>query len=217
MLNRHWPLRGLTVRTERLELRLPDENELAELADVAAAGVHEPGVRPFLTEWTSMPPEEVARGVVQRHWARLGSWRPDSWQLELVAFADGRPIGCQDVRAKDFAVLREITSGSWLGKEHHRRGYGTEMRAAALHLVFGHLGGEYATTMAFLDNEPSMGVSLKLGYRRDGLSRDNRDGETIVSQRMRLSREDWEKTAATLPPVEISGVEPCLSLFGVTG
>lgn len=37
-----WPLFGLTLRTARLELRLPTESEIGELARVAARGVHPP-------------------------------------------------------------------------------------------------------------------------------------------------------------------------------
>jgi len=59
----HWPLRGLRLVTERLVLRQPDEGELAALADVAAAGVHQPGEQPFLTPWTDRPPSERARSV----------------------------------------------------------------------------------------------------------------------------------------------------------
>ena len=35
MLSRHWPLLGLQLRTPGLELRPPDDRELAALADVA--------------------------------------------------------------------------------------------------------------------------------------------------------------------------------------
>jgi hypothetical protein len=44
-----WPLFGLTVQTSRLKLRLPHEQEIAELASIAGRGVHHPGERPFLT------------------------------------------------------------------------------------------------------------------------------------------------------------------------
>jgi hypothetical protein len=44
-----FPLFGLTISTPRLELRLPREEELAELADLAGQGVHPPGDRPVLT------------------------------------------------------------------------------------------------------------------------------------------------------------------------
>ncbi|HYU50364.1 MAG TPA: hypothetical protein VEO91_10615 [Candidatus Limnocylindria bacterium] len=35
-----WPLFDLRLRTERLELRLPDDDELARLCAIARAGIH---------------------------------------------------------------------------------------------------------------------------------------------------------------------------------
>lgn len=208
----HWPLLGLRLTTPSLELRLPTEDELAEVAEVAALGVHEPGERPFLTPWTQLPPAARARDVVRQHWRRRGSWSVESWSLDLVAFEAGRPVGVQEVGARDFAVLREVRSSSWLGLAHHGRGLGTEMRAAMLHLAFAGLGAVNATTMSFTDNPAPLRVSTKLGYRPDGISRDVLHGEVVVSQRLRLTRDDWVRAAR--PGITLSGLEPCLELFG---
>ena len=69
MLIDHWPLLGLRLNTARLELRLPSDEELSELADLAAEGIHEPDRMPFVVPWTNLPPRERARSVVQHHWA----------------------------------------------------------------------------------------------------------------------------------------------------
>src|SRR6266851_4003442 len=53
MLIDHWPLLGLRLITPRLELRLPSDEELSELADLAAESMHEPGSMPFLVSWPS--------------------------------------------------------------------------------------------------------------------------------------------------------------------
>ena len=50
-----WPPARVRLRTPRLELRLPDEDELARLAAAAAEGVHEPGARPFGVPWGAQP------------------------------------------------------------------------------------------------------------------------------------------------------------------
>lgn len=209
----HWPLLGLRVRTARLELRLPTEDELAELADVAAAGVHEPGREPFLRPWTDRPPAERAREVVQRHWRRRGKWTPQDWTLDLVVFEQGRPVGVQEVGAQDFTTLREVWTASWLGLTYQGRGIGSEMRSAVLDLVFAGLGATDATTASFTDNAAPLGISRKLGYRPDGITRDVLRGRTVVSQRLRLTRDDWERTDR--PEITISGLEPCLSQFGI--
>lgn len=207
-----WPLFGLKIRTPRLELRLPTDTELAQLAQVAAAGVHEPDARPFLTPWAERSPLERARHVVRSAWSTRGGWKPDDWSLGLAAFHAGDPIGAVWVSATEYATRREVSTASWLGLRHHRRGFGTEARLGALTLVFDHLGGAYATSEAFPDNAASVGVSAKLGYEPDGISRDVRDGEVLVSHRFRLDRERWQRNDRSA--IEVDGVEACLALFG---
>lgn len=209
----HWPLKALRVRTPRLELRLPSEDELAEVADVAARGVSEPDVRTFLMPWTDLPSAERARHVLQLHWGRLGRWTPQDWALNLVVFHEGRPVGIQDMRAVDFGVRREIVSGSWLGLAHQGKGLGTEMRAGMLHLAFAELGTVSATSMSFTENLSSATVSRKLGYRPDGITRDVLHGEVVESQRFRLSREDWEREEHL--PVTVTGLKGSEDLFGI--
>ncbi|WP_030244698.1 GNAT family N-acetyltransferase [Streptomyces sp. NRRL S-350] len=213
MLVDHWPLIGLRVTTPRLELRLPVEEELGEVADLAARGVHPPQVRPFLVPWGELPAAERARHVLQMHWRRRGRWTPQDWALDLAAFHEGRPVGVQDMRATDFGVRREIVSGSWVGLEHQGRGLGTEMRAAMLHLAFAELGAHSATSVSFADNHSSLAVSARLGYRPDGISRDVLDGRVVESRRLRLGREDWERHRRT--PVTVTGLtDGCRALFG---
>ncbi|WP_369144631.1 GNAT family N-acetyltransferase [Streptomyces sp. R44] len=215
MLSDHWPLMALRVRSPRLELRLPSDEELAEVADIAARGIHAPDARPFLTPWTDLSPAGRARHVVQLHWSRLGQWTPQNWVLSLAAFHQGRPIGMQEVRAADFGVRREIVSGSWLGLDHQGRGLGTEMRTAMLHLAFAELGTVSATSMSFADNHSSVAVSRRLGYRPDGITRDVRRGEVVESLRFRLSREDW--AARDQLPVTVTGLKGCEEFFGIEG
>src|SRR2546430_1911347 len=81
MLIDHWPLLGLRLTTPRLELRLPSAEELSDLADLAAEGMHSPGSMPFLVSWPALPPKERARALVQRHWRHRGEWSTDDWSL----------------------------------------------------------------------------------------------------------------------------------------
>jgi len=213
MIADHWPLYGLVLRTPRLEMRLPDNELLAELGELAAAGVHDPAVQPFTAEWTDGEPAELVRRVLQFHWGTWAAWRPEDWSLGLVAVEDGRVVGTQSVDGAGFAVLREVGTGSWLGRAAHGRGLGTEMRAAVLELAFAGLGARYATSMAFADNHASYGVSRKLGYADDGISRHVVRGAPAVGRRLRLDRATWEATHTI--PVKIEGLEPCLPLFGL--
>ncbi|MFI5893125.1 GNAT family N-acetyltransferase [Actinoplanes sp. NPDC051513] len=213
MIADQWPLFGLVLRTPRLELRLPGLELLAELAELAKGGVHDPAVQPFVAEWTDAPPERVAAGVLQWSWNAWARWQPEGWSLGLVAIAGGRVVGTQAIEASRFADLREVGTGSWLGRAEHGKGYGTEMRAAVLELAFTGLGAQFATSEAFEDNHASYAVSRKLGYAGDGISRHVIRGAPLISRRLRLDRAGWE--AARTIPVTIEGLEPCLPMFGI--
>jgi RimJ/RimL family protein N-acetyltransferase len=208
-----WPLTLLRVRTPRLELRLPSEADLDALATLAAAGVHDEAVQPFNVPWTDAAPPDRARGTLQYHWSQWAAWKPADWSLNLVVVRDGTVVGMQGISAKDFAVVREVDSGSWLGRAFHGQGTGTEMRAAILHLAFAGLGAQYALSSAFSDNPASQAVSRKLGYEPDGISRHVRRGQAATQVRFRLSREIW--AASRRVPVTIDGLAECLPMFGL--
>jgi RimJ/RimL family protein N-acetyltransferase len=208
-----WPLADLTLRTPMLELRWPSQDDMYALAGLAARGVHDPGTQPFVVPWTDAPPAERARSLLQHHWSNWGSWQPADWRLGLVAVRDGAVVGVQSVAGREFAVAREVSTGSWVGHSYHGQGIGTHMRAAALHLAFEGLGAEHARSEAFADNHASLAVSRKLGYRPDGIDHFAVRGRQVVSQRLRLTRAGWE--AARTVPVEICGLAPCLPLFGL--
>jgi RimJ/RimL family protein N-acetyltransferase len=213
----HWPLDGLRLSLQApagsLELRPPDDADLAALADLAAAGVHEPDVQPFAIAWTDVEPAARARSVLQYHWSQLASWHPSNWHLDLAVVLDGVVVGTQGTGARDFAVLREVSTGSWLGRDYHKRGIGTAMRTAVLALAFDGLGAHYAASDAFTENAASLGVSRKLGYADDGIRRLVVRDRPVTSQRLRLDRESW--LAHPTAQVEISGLEPCLPMFGL--
>ncbi|MFD0558102.1 RimJ/RimL family protein N-acetyltransferase [Stackebrandtia endophytica] len=211
MLSDHFPLHHLVLRTPRLELRLPSDEELSALADLAADGIHDPAVMPFTFPWSDLEPALRARSVVQHHWRTLGALTPQDWQLSLTVFRDGEVVALQALGAKDFASLREVSSGSWVGRRFHGQGIGTEMRAAVLHLAFAGLDALEATSGAFTDNPSSNAISHKLGYRDDGIDRCMRRGEIGTIRRFRLDRASWEKHATT--EVTIDGLEAGLPLL----
>jgi RimJ/RimL family protein N-acetyltransferase len=204
---------GLRLQTPSLELRWPSQDDLDRLADLAAVGVHDPGMQPFKAAWTDASPDERALGTLQYHWSQWGSWKPSDWTLEFVVLRDGVVVGKQGIGGRDFAVLREVHTGSWLGLGYQGQGIGSQMRAAVLHLAFEGLGARHAVSEAFDDNPASLGVSRKLGYRDDGIEWYTVRGRPVLSRRLRLTRADWQ--AARTVPVQIHGLEPCLPHFGL--
>ncbi|MDR6865218.1 hypothetical protein [Phycicoccus sp. 3266] len=65
----------------------------------------------------------------------------------------------------------------------------------------------------FQDNHASQGVSRKLGYERDGISRDRRGDEVVVSDRLRLTRSRWDSLTGRVP-VQVTGLDAARSMFG---
>lgn len=213
MSHRHWPLHGLRIRTPRLELRLPDEALLDELASVGAGGVHAPDRMPFIVPWTDGEPSEVGRATYQHVLGTIAGWTPQNWHLSLAVLHGGKVVGRQDVMGREFGVRREVMTGSWLGLPHQGQGIGTEMRAAALHLAFEGLGARYAVSDARTDNAGSLGVSRRLGYEPDGLQIEVIRGEAVTLQRLRLDRAGWEKHRNV--DVTVEGLDACRADFGV--
>lgn len=117
------------------------------------------------------------------------------------------------LRAHDFRVVREVTTSSWLGLPYQGRGFGTEARLGLLTLAFELLAAEAARTEVFQDNRSSQGVSRKLGYEPDGISRDARGDEVLVSDRLRLTRQNWLRSDH--PRAVVTGFETCRSCFGL--
>lgn len=211
-LAEHLPMFGLEVRTPRLVLRYPDDEDALALAELGAMGVHDPGTQPFSIPWTSVPPPHQQRNTLAFLWDQRSTAQRDDWHLPLVTVVDGEVVGTQGVLASSWTVLRQVETGSWLGRAHQGRGLGTEMRAAALHLAFAGFGAVRATTGAWHDNGASLAVTRRLGYRPNGDRLAVREGEAVVMQGFVMDRPDWEPHRRD--DIELVGAEAVAALFG---
>ncbi|ESU47978.1 GCN5-related N-acetyltransferase [Streptomyces sp. HCCB10043] len=180
---------------------------------MAANGVHDPDRMPFSVAWTDGKPDEVARAVFQHLLGTVAGWSVRDWTLSLAVLHEGEVVGRQDLMGRDFGVRREAETGSWLGLPYQGRGFGTEMRAAALHLAFAGLGARYAVSAAMTDNPRSLGVSRRLGYVDDGLDTGVVRGAPVTLRRLRLDRARWEERRSV--DVAVEGLDVCRAEFGV--
>ena len=209
-----WPFFDLRVRTPKLELRLPTDDDLGGLFELARRGIHDPDVMPFLVSWTDHLDEpDALHRYCQYHWQGRAGISPERFSLDLVVTVDGDVVGMQSLRAVDFALVRVVITGSWLGRAHQGKGLGSEMRAAILHLAFDGLDARCATTEAFDDNPASKRVTEKLGYVENGQEWLRARDVVMLSNNYRLEGEDWEPRRRT--DIEISGLEACLPLLGL--
>jgi len=212
MFTMHWPLFGLRVDTPRLMLRYPDDDDAVVIAELAGEGVHDPGWMPFSIPWTDVAPPLLQRNSLQHIWRTRASWTTDDWHLPMAVIVDGHIVGVQALTAEQFPVLRTVATGSWLGRRYQGKGIGTEMRAAILHFAFAGLGAEYGASRAFADNEPSIGVSRRLGYEEVGRHLMVRRDEPAWMIDFRVTRAQWEEHRRD--DIDIVGLEACGDLFG---
>jgi RimJ/RimL family protein N-acetyltransferase len=206
-----WPLFGLRIRSERLVLRLPTDDDLVGLIALARAGIHPPDEMPFGIAWSTVPSPAFERSFLQHHWGLRATWSPESWQLNLMIEHEGVAIGSQSIHAERFAIMRKVDNGSLLGLANQGKRLGREMREAVLALAFDGLGARVATTEAFLDNAASSGVSRSLGYAENGRGSLAPKGVARETQRYRMTLEDWRSRPRGR--VTFEGLDACLAMF----
>lgn len=186
-----WPQRDLALHTPRLTLRPDDDAGLLELVTLAHTGVHPADRMPFQHPWTDGDPAYLGRGMLQYFWSERARLTPESWALHFLVRVDGRVAGIQTVRGERFGVLREVGTGSYLGREFQGRGLGTEMRAAVLSFAFDVLGAVTARSSYLGDDGASARVSYRLGYRDDGTAVVAPRGEPVTEHRVLLRPADF--------------------------
>lgn len=208
----HWPLFGLRISTERLELRVPTDDDLAEMLEVARLGIHDPAIMPFLFPWTDQASPQFERSFFQFHWGCRARWTQTSWDLNFVVVVDGKIVGSQGIAANNFPSLRSVETGSWLGREFQGHGIGKAMRSAVASFAFEHLNAERVTSTAFFDNPASQHVSLATGYKPNGTTVTVRRGVSAESRHFVLERQYWEANTIR-KPIVVEGFEACRPLF----
>lgn len=209
-----WPFFDLRVRTPRLELIPIDDEVGTQLALLAAKGIHDPSFMPFAMEWTDVASPQLERNCMQFYWRLRAELSPASWNLNFAVAVDGELVGSTGLITSHFPATRTFETGSWLGREFQGRGIGKEMRIASLQLGFEGFGAQFATTVAFEDNGPSLGVTRHLGYEDNGVSIKPRRGQPGTSLHFRMSRADFDSRLHR-DDIEITGVEPCLPFLGL--
>ena len=202
-----WPLRRLSLTTDRLELRLPTEDQLLVLAASAPVDLETDPA------WAAPPgaSNPTATAVLQWYWRALGEWRVEHWRLPLGVWFETRLVGFQELEAERFASLATVESSSWLVEEARGRGIGKEMRAAVLNLAFEHLGAHVATSGAWESNAASLGVSRALGYRDNGWFVHDHLGRIGRQRRVILEKQEWDPSTWH---TAVSGLDQCRSWFG---
>lgn len=203
------------VSTPRIGLVGATDDLLGQLQPLVRDGKATADPAPF-DDPMSLYEEDPAVRVhkwLQGVWRGRGSVTPESWRLSFAVVLDGQPVGMQELIGDHFDTYGTVVSVSWLSSDVRRRGIGTEMRQAILHLAFEGLNAAEATSEAFLDNAGSNGISRALRYTENGVDWSTRRGEPGLLQRWRLIREDWLTHRRS--DIRLHGVADCKSALGL--
>ncbi|MFV0407745.1 MAG: GNAT family N-acetyltransferase [Propioniciclava sp.] len=206
-----YPPLGLRLRSGPLEMRGIGDAEALALLELVHRGIHPVEQMPFATPWTDADTADLPLNFLQWWWRNMALWSQDSWTLDLCVLWDGAVVGVQGVSTQDFLTLRFGETGSWLGREFQGAGIGTAMRRALCTLLFEHLDFEFVTSAAFADNEASLRVSKKLGYRDNGFQRQTRRGHVAEIHRLMLVSEDFVRD----PHLRVKGVAALRRFIGL--
>lgn len=209
-----YPPLNLKVQTPRLALIGATDELLERLVPVVRAGVLDSGPLPFddpMSLYEDSPEREWRwlRGV----WAGRARVDRSWWRLYFLVMVDDEPVGMQDLIGVEFPTFGTVSTFSWLGPKHRRRGIGTEMREAVLHLAFAGLAAREASSEAFIDNKPSNRVSQALGYEPNGTCWATRRGDAGLMMRWKLTRNRWGMIRRN--DIELDGVQECLPVLGI--
>lgn len=209
-----WPLSGLEVNTPTVTLRHISDELAAELALLAAQGIHDPATMPFSEPWTDAPSPQLERNSLQYYWRCRAEITTAHWDIPLAVISGGRAVGVCTVHAEEFPARRSVTTGSWLGRPYQRRGIGRETRHAALHLIFAGFGADEATTRAWHDNAASLGVTGSLPYVRTGTTQEARRGRPDTMLAFAMDRAQWNTIRRN--DIELTGIEAVAAQLGLS-
>lgn len=207
-----WPLFGLSLVTSTLTLRVPSDEDLARLAQVALAGIHPPETMPFSVPWTDASPPQFQRNFLQHHWRGRADFAHDRFDLNFAVLIDGSIVGSQSLHRRSSSTAVSFETGSWLGRVYQGRGVGKVMRAAVVAFAFDFLHADVITSSAFVDSIASQGVSVATGYELIRTEMVSRRGVDTAQLHYELRRDQWVRTGIR-ELIEVTGWQECQSMF----
>ena len=179
------------VRTERLLLR---DFRPTDFDAVHAYG-SDPEVARYM-EWGPNMPDDT-RFFLGRALANQAAWPRLDFGLAIEHIEAGMVIGSINLRLCD-AGNRTAEIGYSLHRDHWRQGITYEAARALVDIAFGTLGLHRVIATCDVRNTGSFSVMEKLGMRREGLMRQDREikGAWRNTYLYAVLAEEWKHTAA---------------------
>lgn len=137
----------------------------------------------------------------QEEWYEKYAPRGDATTIHFLVYELGvvpRPIGIVNLFNVNYRN-QTANAGSFIGElECRGRGYATEARRLLLGYAFGPCGLNNVTVFIHADNEASLCVAEKVGYRRIGIQRQGvrRSGEYVDIVLLDMLASDYRERSA---------------------
>lgn len=213
-----WPLFGLRLRLQEIELRPVTERDAVELAAIVEAGIVAPGDERFIPRLLLGRAESRAermQAFLQYHWRCRAELSPERWELPFSVFVNGELVGNQSAQAESFSMLRNVHTGSFLARSAQGRGIGTRMRAMVVEWAFKYLEAESMSSGYHEANHASARVSARLGYQPDSCAYHDTHGVRWCELGVRLPRSAWPAhRPGWLDELHVTGFEECREMLG---
>ncbi len=209
----HWPLFDLRIRTPRLELRLPRDDDLYALIDAFQSGVHDPATMPFLVPWTDTPSPRREREALQWWWSQRAGWKPEAWNLTLCCVVDGRSSACRT------STPTTSPPAGWSpparGWRSPTRGKASARRCALRCCTWPSSVWERRAPRPgpSTTTQPSLAVTRALGYQPNGDMVKMRRGVPHTCLEFVMDRDGFDRIRRD--DIVIEHLEPALPMFGL--
>lgn len=166
--------------TERLVLRPPHEDDVAEMADMAN--------NRRVAEMLARMPHPYGEAEARRFIAQAREPRRSGIVYALTVAESGAFIGCAGLDGG----AESLELGYWIGEEHWRNGYATEAAHALVDLAFRATAVEVLRSSCRAINPASRRVLHKSGFQYEGQGMmASLAAGRVPTERYRLDRRTW--------------------------
>lgn len=168
------------LRTERLVLRRPSEDDVAAIAELAD--------NRRIAEMVARMPHPYGEAEARAFVAMAARTDRPGVTYALALAETGRPVGCAALSATD----RGLELGYWVGEPYWNKGYATEAAHALVDLAFEATAIQVLHVACRVINPASRRVIHKCGFQYAGQGMiDSIVAGRVPVERYRLDRKAW--------------------------
>ncbi len=173
------------LRTERLELRIPQPDDFAEWARLRR------GSEAFLQPWEpAWPRDHLSNRAFRRRvrWARVEAEGSRAFSFLIFARKPLQMVGGITLSNIRRGPSQCGTLGYWVGQDHARHGYMTEATEAVVEYAFDELRLTRLEAACLEENAASRALLAACGFRFEGVARSYLEVDGIVRDHLLFAR-----------------------------